>query len=536
MKKKLIFYGVVIVTGILAGGFAAISWGGELERSFMSFRRIRDVQEISQIRLGMPRDGTELKVNFSRFPDGEIYVRIADPQRIQGESITVLAPFKSEDDFMKMFLTLGALKQYGAKNISLVIDGWHPQTPEDERFISVLKLFSDDISVWDATTVGIKRLNISAPPTFSKITEPIHIDRVAYIQPRFKQDVEEAVGRIKDAKSSFIDVKQASEGYWTVNNPSDLAGKNVVLIHSTETSRNILELLLALSSLRDAAVNSVSLINTYQGYARQERENKEGEGVSAHMILSALNRFLDRNFSINVHYAKGSDMDISLAPEIWVTENGNKKIINRLQEEKVYNLNGFVQLGEKLMEIVKNGTADGKLQGVGEEEFKKHPILLLAPDDGAFRYAQEAAKAIKEYKEKYGEKIDIIAGYLDKERVGSSKVKFVGPVLGEAGQELKIKLDDYWTFILDDETSTGGTVKGATYHIVQNLGADKKKIYSGVVHGKFATGLEEFYITKDEEMLPQIIIALDTLPLPSSITSASSAPLISYAIKRILGK
>ncbi|MCM8797979.1 MAG: ribose-phosphate pyrophosphokinase-like domain-containing protein [Candidatus Omnitrophica bacterium] len=389
--------------------------------------------------------------------------------------------------------------------------------------IYLLGIFADMVGFLEKSSGKIKGIDVSLSPPFSKLSGPIHIDYVTYIQQRFKNDAEEAVKRIQDAQVSSLSINKISSGHWRINIPSNLRGKNIVLIHSTESSKNILELLLMLSYLRKVGVKTISLINTYQGYARQDKVFTPGQGVTAHILLTALNHFLDHNFSVNAHYAERTGPAF-LGPEIWIEKQGLRETIQTLYPQGVYNLNGFVQVTEKLMEIVKKEK--------GDEEFRHYPLLLISPDDGAFSYVKETAEVLKT---RYG--IEATTGYLNKIRISPTKVEISGPLLGEGGKSLNLSfpLSHYWIFILDDETSTGGTLKVGTYHLVKVLGADGNKIYSGVVHGKFPKDKEKFYNLKEKELLPQIIIALDTLPLPEGIPYASCGPLISFAIKRILG-
>lgn len=492
----------------------------------LSLRRVRDIGIISSQRIILTRDGRQIGLEQRRFPDGEYYIRFLNPEAVRGADIILSSPLNSADDFMQILLTLGALNQYGAGKISLTLECWVPSTREDYLLLSLLRIFSQEISVQDPRTEKISSLYISPFAEYPKIEGSLHIDRIVYLQPRFKQTAEQAVGRIKDAEASFLEVKPASPGHWRVSLPKDLAEENIVLVHSTENAENLLALLLTLSSLREARVKSISLINTYQGYARQDKEFEAGEGVSAYTVLEALNYFLDRNFSLNVHYGKTSGEAV-IAPQIWVNDSaGNPQTINLLKPQKVYNLNGFVQLAEGLMKLIHDRE--------GEAALREAPLLLVSPDDGSFSYVQEAARVLSE---RYG--IEVVTGFLNKERLSPTEVTITGPILGEGGKALELspeELHNYTIFMLDDEISLGTTMKAGIYHLVRELGADYGKIYSGVVHGKFAEGVNEFFQIQRKQMLPQVVIALDSLPLPEGIVSASSAYLISFCIKRILGE
>jgi phosphoribosylpyrophosphate synthetase len=329
----------------------------------------------------------------------------------------------------------------------------------------------------------------------------------------------------------------------------------VVLIHSTEDSENFLKLFLTLFALREEGVKTISLINTYQGYARQhkEREDAVGEGISAVTVLKVINNFLDNNLldnkknkknniAIDVHYGEEEGIT-SLEPEIFIFKDGKKIVINKLEPEEVFNLCGFVQLSEYLIKSI-------PLEEITEE----HPLLLIAPDDGSYFYVEKAAEVLRQ---RYG--LNVVAGFLSKKRKTAEEVTITKPGIykeDENGNDVLLsfpELDKHWIIDLDDVTSTGGTILSSIYHLVRILGADWRKIYVGVDHWKvpegsnvFDTGLNEEELKtaklpkniddENKRMPPIRIITMATLPLPQGIESVSPATLISYAIKRILGK
>jgi phosphoribosylpyrophosphate synthetase len=315
------------------------------------------------------------------------------------------------------------------------------------------------------------------------------------------------------------------------------------LIHSTESAENFVKLFLTLFALRDKGIEKISLINTYQGYARQEKETKDGvgEGISAISVLKVLNNFLDNNFAINIHYGKEEGI-VELSPEIFIYKDGKKEVINKLRTQKVYNLTGFVQLSEHL------------IKSIPEDEItEEHPLILVAPDDGGYFQAEKAAEVLKQ---RYG--LNVEARFLQKKRESAEEVSITEPGLymkDKKGNDILVSYDDlnkHWILILDDETSTGGTILKAVYHLVKILDADWSKIMAGIVHWKvpqgshiFDTGLwpGELKTAKlpkniddiNKKMPPKKIITMRTLPIPSDVEAISPAALIAFAIKRILG-
>ncbi len=498
---------------------------------------------------------SESVIFVETFPDGELCIQIDKPEKIVGASIDFSHVFKSVDDYVEMLLILGTLKQYKAKNISLTIENWQwdISSAEDRYLLQILRMFADEIKIKhqvkgeEETAIGL-----SFPPEFNKKKTPFYVEKVACIQERFEQEADNAVNQLKRVSAMKINVGKNDGLHWKVDVPEDLTQEDdIVLIHSTENSENLVELLLTLFALREQGVESISLINTYQGYARQDKEFKSGQGISAHVMLTVLNHFLDNNFPINVHYGNNSGVtwlsnrDISFVEE----DSKNEVCIQTLDALKVRNLNGFVQLAENgINEIINR---------MGEEKFidyiKKYPLILIGPDKGSFPYVEEAAEVVQERLQKRFEDLQgknvVISGYLKKKRLSPTDTEIEEvEILGKDDKPLPVSYNDiadYWMMILDDETSTGGTLKNAVYHLSDILGADEHKIFAGVVHGKFAYGIDRFYQVGEDEKIPEYFVVLNTLDFSDGmydyveegmVQVGSITPLIAYAIKRILGQ
>jgi hypothetical protein len=200
-----------------------------------------------------------------------------------------------------------------------------------------------------------------------------------------------------------------------------------------------------------------------------------------------------------------------------------------------------------------------------DTEFKEHPVLLVAPDDGAFGYVKEASGMLKSYiKDKYGKEMDVYSGYLDKKRLGGKKVVISGSVLEDEGKPLSsVDVKDCWVFVLDDETSWGSTLLAANYALVRKSGAAWHRVLTGVVHGKLAQGMKPFYTGLEEEeileamnagknieprpeyineaeelMPPRLFLCTRSVSLPEGFPEANSAsigPIIGFAVKRLIG-
>lgn len=489
-------------------------------------------------RLNVIKGSEFIKIRTMRFPDGEFNLRILNPSVIDNAELTVTSPLDSADDLVKLVLLMDALRMYGAKNISLIID----QPYEiDNGLDSLLRYFCDTISYmdgFDKRTSDVKPLE-----SLKEKKGPVWIDHVLYQHARLEDDAKEAAG-VVNVKSSRIEIvkQEANPLKWEVNLPDDLKGKSVVLVHSTENSIDIAELWIMLIALRKAGASSVSLINTYEGYARQDKVFNKGEGKSSVTMLKAVDSLLDHHMALNVHYADKSGFFV-------------------FDDYEIYNLNAFIQVAEGLFDTVVGWLGKEGLL----EKFKAHPLLLVGPDYGSLGYVREAAERLKiSIKEKYGIDIDVHFGYMHKTRLGDKKVKISSSVLTEDGQPISVvDPKDCWVFVLDDETAWGSTLFAAAYALVRKAGVPWHRVLTGAVHGKLAQGLEPFetgwqeqeildavklgkdiepklgYIDESNELMPpRLFMCTRTIALPSDYPdkgSTSIGQIVGFAVKRLIG-
>jgi phosphoribosylpyrophosphate synthetase len=364
------------------------------------------------------------------------------------------------------------------------------------------------------------------------------VHRVLYQHLRFEPDAEEAA-EIIHAHAERVEIKKPGTNPldWGISLPEGLQGQNVVLMHSTENDLDIVELWLTLLALRKAGVGSVSLINTYAGYSRQDKAFRAGEGISALTMLKIISALTDTYFVQNIHY-------------------GNKSGFVGLPGYpfKLYNVNAFVQLAESIFDFVveqldeltvikrikqiKSRQKPGRLF-VGlidfiisqlrkiyvQRELKVHPIIVIAPDNGARKYVQEAAEILEHYiKDNYGITVRMRDhyGYMDKVRTSATSVQIPAYILFAPGERLarvnKVEVSECWVFLLDDETSWGTTLLSATYVLRRDMHFSWHRILSGPVHGKFANGLEPFRSGwSAEEILSAVKQGADIEPKPEYV-------------------
>src|SRR2546430_12906741 len=165
-----------------------------------------------------------------------------------------------------------------------------------------------------------------------------------------------ARGIAKDLRATFVDVAferhpgDFPDGRRYVRLLAPVAGDHSVLVQTTHPDQMIVELFLLADAIRDGGANRITAVIPYYGYARQDKRFLEGEAVSAKTIAK--------------HLAVDCDELVTMAipanPEILKTF--------ALPTREV---SGMPAIGRYL----KSAKVD----------------VLLAPDQGALRLAQEAS-------------------------------------------------------------------------------------------------------------------------------------------------
>ena len=488
-------------------------------------------------------DNKIIELKTSHFPDREIYLRIMNPGVVNGASVTVTSFLDSSEDLVKAIILLDNLKRNGAKSIRLVLGKEYGIKNSLDR---LLRFYCDQLFCNGVASGAI-------PLEAVKKDEGPHlVTKVFYTHERLKQDAEEAADYI-NAESEKVEIVKPDESplSWKVDIKSDLRGEDVILVHTTENVYDFAELWVMLIALRTAGVNTISLINTYEGYSRQDKEFNPGEAVSAETMLKTLDALVDNHMGLNIHYADNSGK----------VENKSdpNAFVNRYA---LYNLNAFVQLAENLFDRIA-AWSEGDLA----EELNKHPLVLVGPDDGALGYAEEAAEVLKDYiQKKYNIEVTVHVGYMDKKRISGKEVQVEGRVLGKDGNPITTvsNIKDCWVMILDDETSWGTTLLASTYALVRKAGVAWSRVLAGVVHGKLAQGLEPFKTGYSEDdimaavkygvaiepkeecinetkklMPPRFFVTTKSITLPKDFPedqSVSIGPIIAHAAKTFVGK
>lgn len=225
------------------------------------------------------------------------------------------------------------------------------------------------------------------------------------------------VAAAMDEELALCEYKAFPDGEAYTQVASDLDDQ-VVIIQSTPTDRDLVYLL----QLLDVARHSrVSLVIPYFGYARQDKQFKAGEPLSARAIAWAVSPFLEKGriFTVNIH--AHSILDHFACPS--------------------NNLDATPLLAEKVREM------------------DLYDPVIISPDKGAVKMAEAAARHL-------GVQFD----YLEKTRHSGTEVSMAPKEIDARGRDV---------VITDDMIATGGTMATAI-SLLRKQGA--RKVYLAAVH------------------------------------------------------
>ena len=244
-----------------------------------------------------------------------------------------------------------------------------------------------------------------------------------------------------------------TESYVLIPQIKSLKNKKVAIYHRLypEPDKRIFELLLILSRVIKET-KQIELFVPYLPYARQDRENKVGEAVSADVLCGLL-----KNFGVK----KLLTYDCHFLPK-----PGN-----------------FVRNGLK----IENRSAGKELLAHAKKYFGKEKFVVISPDEGASYFTENAQgfslKKKRKRNREHGLETEIHS------------------IESEVNAEENIRGKNIC--ILDDIIATGSTIIHAIKHLKEK-GA--KKIIVGATHGVFAgnniakkilkSGCSHLFVTK----------------------------------------
>jgi len=202
-----------------------------------------------------------------------------------------------------------------------------------------------------------------------------------------------------NAPFSIPFVKRFPDGEIYLRIGGRLEGEDVVVVQSTRTDENVLELLLLADAVREAGARRLVVVVPYFGYARQDRPFFPGEPVSARVLCRHVELDADATVTVDLH----SSATLKEFRKPAYEASGTGAIARLLRERPV--------------------------------------DLLVSPDRGGVDRVRRMA-----------ERLDKPWIGLEKRRIDSEHVELTLP------DQMPVRLEGKHVVILDDVISTGGTI------------------------------------------------------------------------------
>ena len=224
------------------------------------------------------------------------------------------------------------------------------------------------------------------------------------------------------ARLAKVEIKRFPDDECYVRIDDDLSDEDVFLVQTSWPDKNIVELLLLQDAVEEFDVSSLTTVVPYFGYARQDKQFKPGEPISARALARTIQMNTDEFITVDIH-----------APTV----------IDWFDNISAHNVAAYPQIGKHL-------------KGKGIE-------LILSPDEGRADNAKRVADVV-----------NCDADYLVKERLDGDMVKMTPKKLDVKGKKVAI---------VDDIISTGGTIVKAAEQLRKQGAA---KVFAVCTHGVFA--------------------------------------------------
>lgn len=230
------------------------------------------------------------------------------------------------------------------------------------------------------------------------------------------------LARCLNAKLAKVEVKRFPDDECYVRIEDDLDGEEVFLVQTAWPDRNIVELFLLQDAVNEYDISSLTTVVPYFGYARQDKQFKPGEPVSARALARLIQLQTDEFLTIDVHALS---------------------VIGWFDAASARNVSAHPEIGKYL-------------KGVGVD-------MILSPDEGRAENARRVAKVV-----------GCDADFLVKERLDGETVTVTPKSLSVQGKRVAI---------VDDIISTGGTIVKAAEQLRQQ---GTTRVIAACTHGVFA--------------------------------------------------
>ena len=236
------------------------------------------------------------------------------------------------------------------------------------------------------------------------------------------QQLSKELAKSLKGRLAKVETKRFPDDECYVRIDDDLDGEDVFLVQTTWPDKNIIELFLLQDAIKEFDVSSLTTVVPYFGYARQDKQFKSGEPISARALAKLIQLNTDEFMTVDVH-----------APTV----------IDWFEDVSAKNVPGYPAVGRFL-------------KGKGIQ-------LVLSPDEGRADNAKRVADVV-----------GCDADFLVKERLDGETIHITPKSLAVEGKKVAI---------VDDIISTGGTIAKAAESLKEQ-GASR--ILAVCTHGVFA--------------------------------------------------
>ena len=158
------------------------------------------------------------------------------------------------------------------------------------------------------------------------------------------------LAKVLKAKLAKVEIKRFPDDECYVRIDEDLDGEEVFLVQTTWPDKNIVELFLLQDAIREFEVSSLATVVPYFGYARQDKQFKPGEPISARALARLIQEQTDAFITVDIH-----------APSV----------IDWFSEVSAHNAHAYPEIGKFLK--------------------KKGVQMVLSPDEGRWDNARRIA-------------------------------------------------------------------------------------------------------------------------------------------------
>jgi ribose-phosphate pyrophosphokinase len=273
------------------------------------------------------------------------------------------------------------------------------------------------------------------------------------------------VARLLGCKLIKPEFKRFPDGENYIRIKKNIKDEHVVVVQSIHYPQNdnLVEFLLLLDAAKDLGAKRVTAVTPYLAYARQDKRFKPGEAVSIHTVAKLIEcAGADELIAVDLHHPA----------------------IKRNFSIPVQELTAAPLIGRHFSYL------------------KVDSPLVLAPDDGAFERARQAAS-----------ELGADSDYLEKKRITPTRVVTRPKSLDAAGRNV---------VIIDDIISTGGTLVEAIKILKKS---HAHRIYVACTHPVLVGNALKRILKAGARK----VVATDTIE--TKVSTISVAPLIADAIR-----